>query len=44
MLARLTVEALDLADASERACAYVHSCSVEAGLSPLMLVGVRCAK
>jgi hypothetical protein len=43
-LVRLTVDAIDLSDASERACAYVHSCAAEAGMSPLTLVGVRCAR
>lgn len=42
VLIRLTVGALDIADASDRACESVHRCAAEAGLTPLMLVGVRC--
>jgi hypothetical protein len=44
VLVRLTVRAVDLADASDRACTFVHGSAADAGLRPLVLVGVRCAR
>jgi hypothetical protein len=41
VLVRLAVEALDLHDAVDRASAFLHSCAVDAGLSPIVLVAAR---
>lgn len=41
VLVRLTVEALDLHDAVDRACASLHSSALAAGLGPMVLVAAR---
>jgi hypothetical protein len=42
VLVSLTVQAVGLPDAVDRACAFLHSCAVDAGLSPVVLVAARC--
>jgi hypothetical protein len=44
VLVRITVMATDLADAADRACAFLHSSAIAAGLSPLVLVAARFAR
>jgi len=44
VLVRLTVTAADMTDAVDRACAFLHSSAVAAGLSPLVLVAARLAR
>lgn len=41
VLVRLTVDAPDLHDAVDRACASLHSSALAAGLGPMVLVAAR---
>ena len=41
VLVRLTVEAAGPRDAVDRACAFLHSCALDAGMSPVVLVAAR---
>ncbi|HXM58010.1 MAG TPA: hypothetical protein VOB72_21615 [Candidatus Dormibacteraeota bacterium] len=41
VLVRMTVTADDLSEAVDLACASLHSCALDSGLSPLVLVAAR---
>jgi hypothetical protein len=44
VLVHLTLDAYDVSDAVDRACAYLHSCAVDAGLGRVVLVAARCPR